>query len=64
MFYDYYIYNVYVMFYYEIPWFHQDFKSENLFFKSVLTSCSDNTAPVTRDQVKYSQTRNGTNLQL
>ena len=52
------------MFYYEIPWIHQDFKSENLFFKSVLTSCSDNTAPVTRDQVKYSQTRNGTNLQL
>ena len=26
------IYNVYVMFYYKIPWFYQDFKSENLRF--------------------------------
>ena len=26
------IYNVYVMFYYEIPWFYQDFKNENLCF--------------------------------
>ena len=26
------IYNVYVMFYYEIPWFYQDFKNENLRF--------------------------------
>ena len=25
-------YNLYVMFYYEIPWFYQDFKSENLCF--------------------------------
>ena len=25
-------YNVYVMFYYKIPWFYQDFKSENLCF--------------------------------
>ena len=26
------VYNVYVMFYYKIPWFYQDFKSENLRF--------------------------------
>ena len=26
------VYNVCVMFYYEIPWFYQDFKSENLCF--------------------------------
>ena len=26
------IYNVYIMLYCEIPWFHQDFKSENLCF--------------------------------
>ena len=26
------VYNIYVMFYYEIPWFYQDFKSENLCF--------------------------------
>ena len=32
------------MFYYEIPWFYQDFKSENLY-----------TTPVTRDHVKSSQ---------
>ena len=30
------------MFYCEIPWFYKDFKSENLFFKSVLSSCCDN----------------------
>ena len=30
MFYHSHIYNTYVMFYYEIPWFYQDFKSENL----------------------------------
>ena len=52
------------MFYYEIWWFYQDFKSENLFFKSVLSSRSENTGPVTRDHVKYSQTRSETPLQL
>ena len=26
------LYNVYVMFYYDISWFYQDFESENLFF--------------------------------
>ena len=26
------VYDVYVMFYYEIPWFYQDFKNENLCF--------------------------------
>ena len=37
-------------------WFYQDFESENLcFFKSVLSSCSENTGPVTRDHVKSSQ---------
>ena len=36
------------MFYYEISWFYQDFKSENLFFKSLLSSHSENTRPVTR----------------
>ena len=54
-----------VMFYYEIPWFYQDFKSENsCFFKSVPSSCSENTGPVTRGHVKSSQTRNETPLQL
>ena len=27
-----YCYNVYVMFYYKIPWFSQDFNSENMCF--------------------------------
>ena len=52
------------MFYYEIPWFYQDFKSENLFFKSVLSSCSENTGPASRDHVKSSQMRNETLLHL
>ena len=53
------------MFYYEIPWFNQDFKSENLcFFKFVLSSYSENTGPVTRGHVKFSQMRNKTHLQL
>ena len=50
------------MFYYETPWFYQDFQSENLFFKSVLSSRSENTGPVTRGQVKSSQMRNETHL--
>ena len=37
-----------VMFCYEIPWFYQDFKSENLFFKSVPSSRIENTGPVAR----------------
>ena len=53
------IYNVYEMFYYKIQWFYQDFKSE-----SVLSSCSENTGPVTRDHVKCSQMCNETPLQL
>ena len=41
------VYNVYVMFYQETPWFYQDFKNENLrFFKSVLSSRSENAGPV------------------
>ena len=52
------------MFYYEIPWIYQDFKGENLFFKSVLSSCSENIGPVTRGHVKSSQMRNETPLQL
>ena len=30
--YNYHIYNVYVLFYYKIPWFYQDFKNENRCF--------------------------------
>ena len=56
-----YIYNSHV--YYKIPWFYQHFK-ENLFFKSVLSSHSENTGPVTRDHFKSSQMRNETPLQL
>ena len=48
------------MFYYKIPWFYQDFKSENLFLKSAPSSRCENTEPVTRDHVKSSQMRNGT----
>ena len=54
------------MFYYKIPWFYQDFVSENLlfFFKSVLSSRNKNTGPVTRGHVKPSQMRNETLLQI
>ena len=48
------------MFYYEIPWFYQDFKGENLFFKFVLSSHCGNTGPVTRDHVKSSKMKNKT----
>ena len=44
------------MFYYRIPWFYEDFKSEYL--------CFLNTGPVTRDHVTSSQMRNETTLQL
>ena len=52
------------MFYYESPWFYQDFKGENLFLKSALSSCCVNTGSVTRDHVKSSQMNNGTPQQL
>ena len=54
------------MFCYKIPWFYQDFKSENLWsqFKSVLISYSENTGTVRRDLVKSSQMRNEIPLQL
>ena len=48
------------MFYCEIPWFYQDFKTKNLFFKPVLSSRSENTGLVTRYHVKSSQMRNKT----
>ena len=52
------------MFYYKIAWFYQDFKSEILLLKSVLSSRNENTGTVTRDHVKSSQMRNETPLQL
>ena len=60
------MYNVYEIFYHKIPWFYQDFKNENLFFffKSVLSSLSKNTEPVTRDHVKSSQMKYETPLQF
>ena len=51
------------MFYKRILWFFQDFKSENLFFKSILSSRNENTVPVTRD-VEPSKMSNETPLQL
>ena len=46
-----------------LPWFYQDFKSENLhFLKSVLSSSIENTGPVTRDYAKSTQIRNETPL--
>ena len=40
------------MFYYETPWFYQDFKNENLrFFKSVLSWRSENTGPVSLEVI-------------
>ena len=50
------------MFYYEIPWFYQDFKKENMFFKSVRSSPSENAEPVTRSHVNCSQMRNKASL--
>ena len=41
IFYNSHIYNVYVMFYYEISWFHQDFYRKNVFFPSGHGSISD-----------------------
>ena len=46
--------NAYEMFYYEVLWFYQDFKCENLFLKSVVSSCNNNTGPATRDHFKSS----------
>ena len=34
------------MIYYEIPWFYQEFKNEDLALKSALSSRSENTGPV------------------
>ena len=59
-----YICNVYLVFYYEIQWCYQDFKSEYLFFKSVLSSHSEDSGPVARGHVKSSQMMNETPLQL
>ena len=39
------LYNVYVMFYYEIPWLYQDVKVKIVFFKSEHSSRSENTGP-------------------
>ena len=47
------------MFYNKFLWSYQNFKNENLLFKSVL-----NTGPVARDHVKSSQMRNETPLKL
>ena len=52
------------MFYYEVPWLYQDFKSEDLFLKSILSSRSENTGPDTRGHIKSSQMRNEKLLQL
>ena len=50
------------MFYYEVSWFYQDFKSENLFLN--LYSVHTARIYVNRDHVKSSQMRNKTPLQL
>ena len=52
------------MSYYNIPWFYKDFNSENMFFKSVLSSRCKNIEPVTRDHVKSSQMCNEKPFQL
>ena len=52
------------MFYYEILWIYQNFKSENLFFLSILISRSENTGLITRGHVKSSQMREEASLQL
>ena len=45
------------------PLVYQDFKSENLFFKSVLSSRYENTGPIIREHFKSSQMGNETPLQ-
>ena len=55
---------VYLMSYYNIPWFYKDFNNENLFFKSVLSSRCKNIEPVTRDHVKSCQMCNEKPFQL
>ena len=53
------------MFYKKILWFYLDFKSENLcFFKSALSSRSENNGLVTNGHVKSSQMSNEIPLQL
>ena len=46
------------MFYYKIPWFYQDFKSENLYFLNLYS------VHLARNHVKSSQMRNETSSQL
>ena len=53
------------MFYYEIQWFYQNFKSENLCFLNLYSiHASENTRPVTRDRAKSSKMKNETPLVL
>ena len=52
------------MFYYKILRFYQDSKNENLLFKSVLSSRSKNTGPITRGHLKSSQIMSETPLKL
>ena len=53
------------MLYYKIlRFFYQDSKNENLLFKSVLSSRSKNTGPITRGHVKSSQIMSETPLKL
>ena len=47
-----------------MPWLYQDFKSENKFFKSALSSRSENTGLVLRDHAKSSQMWNEAPLRL
>ena len=51
------------MFYYEIPWFYEDFKKENLCFLNLYAvHPAKNTEPVTRSHVNSSQMRNEASL--
>ena len=49
------ILDVYMMFYYEIPWFYQDFKSENLCFLNPYWVDAAR-IPVNRDHVESNET--------
>ena len=54
------------MFYYDIQWFYQGFKSENMCFLNFYSvhAHRGNAEPVTRDHVKSSQIRSKTPLLL
>ena len=52
------------MFYYKTLWFTKVLKWKPVFFKSVLGSRSENTAPVTRGHVKSFKMKNEILLQL